>query len=104
MNHMIIPPFDPKQSEPVRPSMVYVKKSLKWEYKQIVRNLESEYPLDEAELNVLGEGVLQVPLVVYGLGDRPPCQCCGNQYCYNRGPSCDTFHTVSSLMVIMFCL
>jgi hypothetical protein len=28
MNHMIIPPFDPKQSEPVRPNMVYIKKSL----------------------------------------------------------------------------
>jgi hypothetical protein len=71
MNHMIIPPFDPKQSEPVRPSMVYVKKALKWEYKQIVRNLESERPLDEAELKALGEeswemsGVVQQPPLAY---------------------------------------
>ena len=71
MNHMIIPPFDPKQSEPVRPRMVYVKKSLKWEYKQIVRHLESEQPLDEAELNVLGEegwelsGITQQPPLAY---------------------------------------
>jgi hypothetical protein len=71
MNPVIIPPFDPKQSEPVRPSMVYVKKALKWEYKQIVRNLESERPLDEAELNALGEqdwelsGVAQQPPLTY---------------------------------------
>ena len=71
MNQMIIPPFDPKQSEPVRPSMVYVKKPLKWEYKQIVRNLESEQPLDEAELNGLGEegwelsGVVQQQPLAY---------------------------------------
>jgi hypothetical protein len=71
MNHMIIPPFDPKQTEPVRPSMVYVKKSLQWEYKQIVRNLESEHPIDEAELNALGEegwelsGVAQQPPLAY---------------------------------------
>jgi hypothetical protein len=71
MNHMIIPPFDPKQSEPVRPSMVYVKKSLKWEYKQIVRNLGEEGAPDEAELNVLGaegwelSGVTQQPPLAY---------------------------------------
>jgi hypothetical protein len=55
MNHMIIPPHEPKQSDPIRPPMVYVKKSLKWEYKQIVRDLNNEEPLDEAELNELGE-------------------------------------------------
>lgn len=71
MNHMIIPPFDPKQSEPIRPSMVYVKKSLKWEYKQIVRNLDEESTLNEAELNALGEegwemsGVAQQPPFAY---------------------------------------
>lgn len=71
MNHMIIPPLDPKQSEPVRPSMVYVKKSLKWEYKQIVRNLSEEGAPDEAELNALGEegwelsGVAQQPPLAY---------------------------------------
>jgi hypothetical protein len=71
MNHTIIPPHEPKQSEPVRPPMVYVKKSLKWEYKQIVRNLENEQPLDEAELNALGEdgwelsGIAQHPPVTY---------------------------------------
>ena len=71
MNHMIIPPFDPKQSESVRPSMVYVKKSSKWEYKQIVRNLDEEDAPEEAELNALGEagwelsGVVQQPPRAY---------------------------------------
>ena len=55
MNHTIIPPYEPKQSEPVHPPMIYVKKSLKWEYKQIVRNLKKESPPDEEELNALGE-------------------------------------------------
>lgn len=71
MNHMIIPPFDPKPAESARPSTIYVKKTLKWEYKQIVRNLESEQPLDEPELNALGEegwelsGVAQQPPLTY---------------------------------------
>jgi len=71
MNHMLIPPHEPKQSEPVRPPMVYVKKSLKWEYKQIIRDLENEKPLDEEELNPLGEegweltGVAQHPPQTY---------------------------------------
>ena len=50
MNHMIIPPYEPKQHEPVRPPMIYIEKKLKWEYKQIARNLKKEKPLDEAEL------------------------------------------------------
>lgn len=54
MNRMLIPPREPQQ-QPVRPPMVYVEKQLKWEYKQIVRDLEKEKPLDEAELNQLGE-------------------------------------------------
>jgi hypothetical protein len=71
MIHTIIPPQEPRQSEPVRPPMIYVKKSLKWEYKQIVRNLETEKPLDEAELEALGEegwemsGIAQHPPVTY---------------------------------------
>jgi hypothetical protein len=68
---MIIPPFEPKQSEPVRPSMIYVKKSLKWEYKQIVRNLKKDGALEESKLNQLGEegwemsGVAQQPPLAY---------------------------------------
>lgn len=71
MNHAIIPPHEPRQSEPVRPPMVYVKKSLKWEYKQLVRDLEKDKPLDEAELDVLGEegwemsGIAQHPPLTY---------------------------------------
>jgi hypothetical protein len=71
MNHAIIPPYERKPSEPAHPPMVYVKQSLKWEYKQIVRNLEKQNPLDEAELNALGEegweltGVTQQPSLVY---------------------------------------
>ena len=70
MNYMLIPPREPQQN-PVRPPMVYVEKQTKWEYKQIVRNLESEQPLDETELNSLGEegwelsGIAQQPPVAY---------------------------------------
>jgi hypothetical protein len=70
MNYMLIPPHDPQQG-PVRPPMVYVEKPVKWEYKQIVRNLESEQPLSEAELNQLGNegwelsGVAQQPPLAY---------------------------------------
>lgn len=71
MNHTIIPPREPQQHEPIRPPMIYVEKGLKWEYKQIVRNLESEKPLDEAELKALGEegwemsGIAQHPPMTY---------------------------------------
>jgi hypothetical protein len=71
MNYMIIPSHEPKPPEPVRPPMVYVKKALKWEYKQIIRNVESEKLLDEAELNTLGEegweltGIAQHPPTTY---------------------------------------
>jgi hypothetical protein len=71
MNQMIIPPYQPKQSESIRPPMVYIKKSLKWEYKQIVCNLEKENPPGEAELNVMGEegwelsGIAQQPPLAY---------------------------------------
>ena len=70
MNHMLIPPREPQQN-PVRPPMVYVKKPVKWEYKQIVRNLEKEQLLDEAELNELGKegwelsGTAQQPPLAY---------------------------------------
>jgi hypothetical protein len=71
MNRMLIPPQEPRQPEPVHPPMVYVSKSLKWEYKQIVRDLENEKPLDESELDALGEegwemsGIAQHPPVTY---------------------------------------
>jgi len=51
--------------------MIYIEKRFKWEYKQIARNLESEQPLNEAELNALGEegwemsGVAQQPPFAY---------------------------------------
>jgi len=35
--------------------MIYVEQPIKWEYKQIIRDLVSEKPLDEQELNALGE-------------------------------------------------
>jgi len=54
MNHTIIPPYEPKASGHIQPPMIYIKESLKWEYKQIVRNFKKEKPLDEAELNALG--------------------------------------------------
>lgn len=54
MNHTIIPPYEPKASGHIQPPMIYVKESVRWEYKQVVRDLENEEPLDEAELNALG--------------------------------------------------
>ena len=55
MLRALIPPREPQQHEPIRPPMIYIEKKLKWEYKQIVRNLESEKPLEESELNKLGD-------------------------------------------------
>jgi hypothetical protein len=54
MQDTIIPPHE-SGHDPIHPPMVYVEQPLKWEYKQIARDLESEKPLGEAELNVLGE-------------------------------------------------
>lgn len=67
MQRALIPPGEP-QNQPVRPPMVYVEKSLKWEYKQLVRNLESEKPLDEAELDALGEEGWELS----GIAQQPP--------------------------------
>lgn len=70
MQHALIPPREPQQ-EPIRPPMVYIEKPLRWEYKQIIRNLEKEALPDEAELNALGEegwelsGVAQQPPLAY---------------------------------------
>jgi hypothetical protein len=55
MQYSILPPAAPGQHQPIRPPMVYIEKQLKWEYKQIARNLENEKPLEEAEMNALGE-------------------------------------------------
>lgn len=69
MIRTILPPYEPKK--PVRPPMVYVEKKLKWEYKQLTRNLKKEKPLDETELNALGaegwemSGVTQHPPFTY---------------------------------------
>ncbi|MGE5642716.1 MAG: hypothetical protein ACM3Y8_06870 [Byssovorax cruenta] len=71
MQRSLIPPHEPKQPEPIRPPMIYIEKQLKWEYKQIVRDADSEKPLDETELNALGEdgwemaGVAQQPPLTY---------------------------------------
>lgn len=68
MQHALVPPREP---QPVRPPMIYVEKPLKWAYKQIVRDLEHEKPLDEAELNELGNdgwelsGIVQQPPMTY---------------------------------------
>ncbi|MEW6406967.1 MAG: hypothetical protein AB1649_34755 [Chloroflexota bacterium] len=44
--------------QPPRPShtpLVYVKREVTWEYKAVVRTLDEETPLNEDELNKLGE-------------------------------------------------
>jgi len=70
MNYRLIPPREPQQN-PVRPPMVYVEKPLKWEYKLMIRNLDSEQPLDEKELNALGKegwelsGIAQQQVLAY---------------------------------------
>lgn len=70
MNQMLIPPREPQPGS-IRPPMVYVERPVRWEYKQIVRDLETEKPLDEAELNVLGaegwelSGIAQQPPTTY---------------------------------------
>jgi hypothetical protein len=70
MNHMLIPPREPQQGS-IHPPMIYVEKQMKWEYKQIVRDLGHEQPLEEAELNALGEegwemtGIVQQPPKTY---------------------------------------
>jgi hypothetical protein len=70
MQRSLIPPREPQQT-PIRPPMVYIEKRLKWEYKQIVRDLENEKPLDENELQALGEdgwemsGIAQHPPMIY---------------------------------------
>jgi hypothetical protein len=68
MNRTLIPPFEPKQSEPIRPPMVYVEKRLKWEYKQVVRDLKKESPPNEEELNKLGEEGWEMS----GVAQQPP--------------------------------
>jgi hypothetical protein len=68
MYQMNIPAYDPKRPESIRLPMVYVKESVKWEYKQIVRNLEEESPLGEAELNGLGEASWEL----LGIAQQPP--------------------------------
>ena len=68
MYQSIIPPAAPGQHEPIRPPMVYIEKERKWEYKQIVRNLEAEKPLDETELNTLGNEGWEMS----GIAQQPP--------------------------------
>lgn len=71
MQHALIPPREPQGQEHQHPPMIYVTRHMTWEYKQIIRNLESETPLDDAELKSLGEdgwemtGVAQQPPLTY---------------------------------------
>lgn len=68
MNHSIIPSHEPKQSEPIRAPMVYIKEPLKWEYKQIVRNLKKEGALSDQELKALGAEGWEMS----GIAQQPP--------------------------------
>jgi hypothetical protein len=68
MNRMILPPYEPKHSQPVRAPMIYVKQAPGWEYKPIVRNLKDEGSLDEAALNKLGEEGWEMT----GIAQQPP--------------------------------
>lgn len=74
MQHALIPPREP---QPVRPPMIFVEKKLRWEYMQVVRNLENERLPDETELNALGEqgwelsGIVHHPPLAYFYFKRP---------------------------------
>lgn len=62
---------NPSEGSPIQPPMIYVSEEPRWEYKQLVRNLEKEQPPTEAELNALGKegwelaGVLNHSPLVY---------------------------------------
>lgn len=67
----MLPPDEPMQPEQAHPSMVYVKEKLKWEYKQVARDLKKESLPSEEELNELGAdgwemtGIAQNPPFIY---------------------------------------
>ena len=71
MYQSILPPEEPMQPEQAHPSMVYVKEKLKWEYKQIARDLKKESLPSNDELNKLGAdgwemtGIAQNPPLIY---------------------------------------
>lgn len=71
MQRSLIPPHEPQQQKPIRPPMVYIEKGMKWEYKQVIRNLQNETPLDEEELNALGEDGWEMS----GIAQQPPRTC-----------------------------
>jgi hypothetical protein len=50
----------------IRLPLIYVEKQMKWEYKQVIRDLEQ--PLEEAELNALGEEGWEMT----GIAQQPP--------------------------------
>ena len=68
MNHMLIPPQEPRPSDPIRPPNIYVNTPLKWEYKLVVQDLERQAPLDEVELNALGKEGWEMT----GIAQQPP--------------------------------
>lgn len=52
----LLPPRPPQPEAPVMaPPMIFVKKSLQWEYMQLVRNLGKETAPTADELNTLGQ-------------------------------------------------
>ena len=55
MHQSILPPYEPNRQESAQPPMVYIEKPLQWEYKQVIRDLDHESLLNEAELNELGK-------------------------------------------------
>lgn len=52
----LLPPRPPlPEAPPVAAPMIYVQKSVKWEYKQLVRHLGQEVAPTADELNTLGQ-------------------------------------------------
>lgn len=61
----LIPPREPAHPERVHPPMIDAKKSHRWEYKLITQNLGREGPLDESELNVLGNDTWELTALLH---------------------------------------
>lgn len=56
MSFLLHPPQRPEQEPaPVAVPRIYVSEPVRWEYKQVGRDLEGEGLLDEAGLNELGK-------------------------------------------------
>ena len=55
MDSVLILPTQPQQNPFIPAPTIYIKETLTWQYKQVVRDLNKEQMLNEEELNTLGK-------------------------------------------------